>query len=217
MRFKHGDSEEELLKRMKGGFHNRYDQEFWHIFEREMTANPHKAVLDIGCGSGLLLGEFRTRFKFQDLWGLDPNSKMIEHARAVLQRHTNSAEVSLHHTKFPANEQIFHNQRFDLIFAGFVLHEAKNLLKFVQEASLLLTPEGQLFLFEYERISLREYLEYWCNRKGKSRKSAFQKYPFPHVFSLDDLQVIIEEAGLLTMTQESISGFRILLGAKKID
>ena len=94
--------------------------------------------------------------------------------------------------------------------------EAKDLLKFVQKASSLLTSEGQLFLFEYEHISLREYLEYWCIRKGKSRKSAFQKYPYPHVFSLDDLQEIIEEAGLSATIQESISGYRILLGARRL-
>jgi ubiquinone/menaquinone biosynthesis C-methylase UbiE len=83
-----------------------------------------RSALDVGTGSGIFAEGFAT--KGLKATGIDANPAMIEAARRYVPQA--SFEVA------PAEAIPYGNATFDLVFLGFVLHEADDPLAALQEA-----------------------------------------------------------------------------------
>jgi ubiquinone/menaquinone biosynthesis C-methylase UbiE len=100
------------------------------------------AVLDVGCGTGALLGALADRLPAAvDLVGVDPAPAMIDVARARLGERSNvRLEVAF------AEELLFPDARFDLVTSTVSFHHWTDQAAGLREAGRVLRQEGRLLL-----------------------------------------------------------------------
>lgn len=103
---------------------------------------PRRArILDIGCGTGLLLAELQRR-GFYNLWGVDLSPKMIEKAQQNFKGPLQIANCY----KLP-----FENESFDAVIISSMLHHLPDIPLALKEIERVLQPYGLLFIREPHR------------------------------------------------------------------
>ena len=96
------------------------------------------SILDIGCGGGVFLNEFKRFFGLGwDIAGIEPTP---EYASLASRRLGVNIETGMF------NERSFSGQLFDLITINHVLEHISNPLEFLKNAFALLKPDGAIYL-----------------------------------------------------------------------
>jgi ubiquinone/menaquinone biosynthesis C-methylase UbiE len=101
-------------------------------------------VLDVGCGTGNLLRATGKRHRDVELFGVDPDLKMLARAERKLRR----AELRVKLDKGFAQELPFPDASFDVVFSSLMLHHLDTPSKdeMLTEVRRVLRPGGVLVL-----------------------------------------------------------------------
>ncbi len=82
-------------------------------------------VLDVGCGSGTLLIEVKTRYPNSDVIGIDPDKKILQLAEKKLEQ----AGVKARLVQGFAQELPFPSASFDLVISTLIFHHLSSSVK----------------------------------------------------------------------------------------
>jgi ubiquinone/menaquinone biosynthesis C-methylase UbiE len=143
-----------------------YYDEFSSWYERERGRGYHQliddlevdlverygrgaAVLEAGCGTGLLLG--RVAGFAEEAWGLDLSAGMLARAR---DRGLRVVQGSVTDIPFP-------DARFDVVYSFKVLAHVERIREALAEMARVLRPGGYLLAEFYNPLSLRGLIKAW--------------------------------------------------------
>lgn len=121
------------------------------VSEREGRA---PRVLDVACGTGILLKCLLERVPTLEVYGIDGSQDMLAQAQEVLSMCPN---VHLKHGRVDASGYInlpYQPGYFDLITMTNTLHDIKQPENLLRELSQFLTANGQLIVEDYARRTL---------------------------------------------------------------
>jgi ubiquinone/menaquinone biosynthesis C-methylase UbiE len=160
------------------------------------------AVLDVGCGTGLLLDLYR---KYQcALYGIDPSPSMLEIARRRL-----GDEAKLH--LGDASDMPYENGSFDLAVAMLVLHEMNGATRssVMREMKRVLKPGGRMLLIDFHPGPIRP-LQWWTTKlmitvsEIAAGSEHFRNYR--QFLKVKGLPALISEHGLVIKKRRIVSG-----------
>jgi len=102
------------------------------------------AILDVGCGTGRLLGAAADQFPDARLEGVDAAEGMIEQAKASAgpSSRINFQQASAEHLPFPDGQ-------FDLAFSTMTFHHWADQRRGVAEIARVMTPAGRWILADF--------------------------------------------------------------------
>lgn len=173
---------------------NRYDRRWQTYVEKStgqtLTRIPLKdgaMVLDIGCGTGMLLAELQAGAVPLHLYGVDISSGMLEQARLRLGR-----EVNLTHgcsEKLPFADAIF-----DCVTTVSSFHYWQDPERGLSEIHRVLMPNGALVITDWSRdfATCRLY-QTWSRIGGKANFT---------IFSSHELARLLTQVGFTVETTE---------------
>lgn len=101
--------------------------------------NKNTKILDIGCGSGILIKELEQE-GFNNLYGIDPSSEMIKQS-------INKCDKAIFKIGFAENIE-YPDNYFDLIIGTAFLHHIKDLYLVEKEIKRLLKNNGNILFHE---------------------------------------------------------------------
>jgi ubiquinone/menaquinone biosynthesis C-methylase UbiE len=108
----------------------------------EQVPRP-RAILDVGCGTGKLLGLAQSRFPDAKLAGIDPAIEMVRQAQA------SNPVGSIGFQQAMAEDMPFPNAAFDLVFSTMTFHHWHDQGRGIAEIARVLTPSGRWLLAEF--------------------------------------------------------------------
>lgn len=155
--------------------------------------NSGDNILDYGCGSGQIAIDLAPSVGY--VHGIDYSAKMIELAK--------TKGASIKNVQF-SNIDIFHEAlmpgSFNAILAFDIIHLVEDPLKILLRVSDLLTKEGLLIsmtpCFGDRNLVIRILI---------SLARAFQLIPSIYYYKVNELQALVEEAGLLQLNSNIIN------------
>ena len=105
---------------------------------------PHPdAILDVGCGTGRLLGLAQSRFPGARLFGVDAAIEMVRQAQ------TSHADGAIRFQQAVAEELPFPDASFDLVFSTMTFHHWSDQGRGIAEVARVLRPGGRWLLAEF--------------------------------------------------------------------
>jgi ubiquinone/menaquinone biosynthesis C-methylase UbiE len=101
------------------------------------------AILDVGCGTGKLLGLAEGRFPGATLAGVDAAIEMVRQAQA------SNPSSSIRFQQAVAEELPFPDASFDLVFSTMTFHHWQDQGRGIAEIARVLRPRGRWLLAEF--------------------------------------------------------------------
>jgi ubiquinone/menaquinone biosynthesis C-methylase UbiE len=147
-------------------------------------------VLDVACGTGILLKELLERVPSLEVYGADASADMLVQARIALKDRPN---VHLERVKIGAGETAnlpYAQETFDLITCTNALHDMPEPTGMLAGLKRLLAPGGQLVVEDFAPREPRFFwtaFEWLLQRIEKSRV---------HAYTLPKAQSLCKQAGL---------------------
>jgi ubiquinone/menaquinone biosynthesis C-methylase UbiE len=127
------------------GYHQMIDDLEISILNKYI--NPTDKILEVGCGTGLILKEVNKRVS--KAIGIDLSENMLEKAR--------ERGLEVYHAE--ASKMPFEDNTFDLVYSYKVLAHIEAIEKTLQEINRVLKPNGIAVLEFYNRNSLRTFIK----------------------------------------------------------
>ncbi len=140
----------------------------------ERTTTPPSSVLDIGCGTGMLLAGVAQRFPHATLAGIDLAPAMVEATRSALAGHPGVRLLQGDAERLP-----FGDQSFDLVISTSTFQWLESLESAFSEAYRLLTPGGAFrFAFFGSRtlFELKESYRASLSRHGREGEDRTHRF-----------------------------------------
>ncbi len=123
-----------------------------HALDQVQTRFGHSPrVLDVACGTGVLLKRIAERFPQAELYGVDMSPDMLLQARLTLK---DFPQVQLQHVALSIGETAglpYPPNSFDLITCTNVLHDIAQPIEVLTGLRRLLSAEGMLILEDFAR------------------------------------------------------------------
>ncbi|GHO86231.1 class I SAM-dependent methyltransferase [Dictyobacter formicarum] len=121
------------------------------LYEAPKAQGKHPRILDVACGTGLLLQKLAQLSPQAELYGIDQSSDMLAQAQKILanEPHIHLTQGSLKSDKMTALP--YQPASFDLITCTNAFHYLDNPRAVLQSLATLLSPHGQLVLEDYAR------------------------------------------------------------------
>ena len=190
--------ENRLLKRMASS--ERFRDTFWSFFTYHVAEKLSNAptVVDIGCGAGRFLEDFRFLYPDATLYGYDKAPEMIAQSRG-LQFSDGIAKFYLHDvTVEPLS---LASESVDLVVMSAVLHLVEDPLQVLMEVKRLLKPREGIFLFsDWTRTTIKNYVG--SRLKNIPREQVEQArhlwvslFPVHNRYSVQDWKWLMSTAG----------------------
>lgn len=110
-------------------------------------------ILDVGCGTGLLLRLLASRLPQAELYGVDASQDMLDQARLLLKDHPHVHLVRGAVTEGETAGLLYEPAFFDLITCTNVFHYFNDPIEGLSGLAVLLLPQGQLIIEDYARRS----------------------------------------------------------------
>jgi SAM-dependent methyltransferase len=202
-----GVTDDELVQRMVTTHPDRFGAPFWTFFAASVA--PHlparPAMLDLGCGPGLLLRDLGARYPAATLYGYDVTPAMIAYgqqlsfagARPTLAVH----DVALQ--PLPQAAGSVH-----LVSMASVLHVLDEPLPVLAEIRRVLGPRGTFLLQDWVRQPLSTYLAWRRDQQGEREpecsRRGFRLFPAQNKYTLDDWRWLLAEAGFSVVDHASL-------------
>jgi len=139
---------------MKDTFASRFNDAFWDYWGTEIWPGIPKpaVVMDLGTGPGMFLQAVEQRFPGNTLYGVECAPYMLD-AIDNLPENASIIEADLHDPKLPLGDS-----SVDVSLATMVLHEMHQPVKALMEVHRCLKPGGLLYVLDWVRVPLVNYL-----------------------------------------------------------
>lgn len=152
--------------------------------------NRPPCLLDVACGTGILLATLREQFPAAALYGIDASEDMLAQARLTLR---NVQNVQLSYQVVSAGERAgltFAPGSFDLITCCNVLHDLRDPVGVITGLGHLLAPGGQIIIedFSSRQPPFPWWLIEWLARLIERNHV--------HAYTLDEARGYCQQAGL---------------------
>ncbi len=108
-----------------------------------LNPGPNSLLLDVGCGSGILIQKLLSLNRDMKLYGLDITLKMVEVAKRKFQNESN-VEITLG----SAVKMPYKNSSFDYVTCASSFHHHPNPLQSAKEMVRVLKPGGKLLILD---------------------------------------------------------------------
>ena len=118
-------------------------------FLRFLERRPQDAILDVGCGLGVL-----TRRLAQlsgdggEVWGVEASSEQLERGERLASADSHADVPSPRFLQGDAHALPFENDRFDVVFCRYLLEHVADPVQVLREMRRVLKPGGLLFAQE---------------------------------------------------------------------
>ncbi len=146
------------------------------------------AVLDVGCGTGKLLGLAQSRFPGAELVGIDAAIEMVRQAQASNPAGTIRFQQAM------AEELPFPSASIDLVFSTMTFHHWKDQSRGIAEIARVLTPGGRWLLAEFVASGFIRLL-----------RTVLRLYQFPERADLHHRLLV---SGLKVVAERRVPGLR---------
>jgi ubiquinone/menaquinone biosynthesis C-methylase UbiE len=155
----------------------------------EQRGRPPR-ILDVACGTGVLLQEIIKRVPDVEVYGVDASEDMLAQAQAALEQYP---RVQLQQAFVRPGAMAglpFELETFDLITCTNALHDMVKPVEVLRELERLLVPGGQLVLEDYAR---REPPFPWVVMEWLARRL---EGGYVRAYTLTEAEEICAQAGL---------------------
>lgn len=169
-----------------------------------LNPNPNSSLLDVGCGSGILIQKLLSLSRNLKLYGLDITPKMIEVAKKKFISCSN-VKISLG----SAIKMPYENNSFDYVICASSFHHHPDPLQSAKEMVRVLKPGGKLLILDM------------CI-EGLLRKLLFKIENIYHnegkVFRLTNIEMhdLYKKVGLTKIKQSTFLYFTLITEGMKI-
>ena len=135
--------------RFENTYGNYLDKQEWSLLKKWLSNHPPKAILDLGCGTGRLLGFAKT--------GVDFSQNMLSKAQEKYPDH--------HLSQSDISSLPFADHSFEVVYSMHVfMHlDQKTIEQTLAEVHRVLKKEG-LFIFDFPNLKRRKVIQY--NKEG---------------------------------------------------
>lgn len=184
---------------MVRSFASRFGDAFWAFWSEHVTRHHGDAprYLDLGCGPGLMLRNWRERWPKATLHGVELQPYMLQTAREVARE----VDATVHEADLHTASLSLPDGSLDAILCAVVIHEMSEPLGMLREARRLLAPEGRLMVMDWVRVPLAQYLARWdddpfaAEASPDERSDRFDHFMEHNKFSRDDLLWLVDRCG----------------------
>lgn len=121
------------------GVRGKASQKFYNLLLQEIRLQPNAVILDVGCGTGFLLGRISNTFTISG-YGIDAEEAMILQARKQCPQ--------MQFTTASCDRLPFERNTFDAVIACMAYHHFANKKGFACEAARVLKPGGVLYIVD---------------------------------------------------------------------
>jgi ubiquinone/menaquinone biosynthesis C-methylase UbiE len=144
-------------------------------------------VLDVGCGTGVLLAELGRRHPSLTLTGIDPVEEMLEVARTRLPESVSLGQGWAEALPFP-------NASFDKVLSCSMFHYSRKPQQVLTEIRRVLAPDGALVLTDWcDDFLSCKLCDLWLRLFNKAHY---------RIYGSGELQAMLEEAGFAAVKVE---------------
>lgn len=152
--------------------------------------NRSPRVLDVACGTGLLLQRLLARWPGIEAYGIDASEDMLAQARLALkgQPHVHLEQVQIGSGEAATLPYV--PETFDLITCTNALHDVLDPLALLSELRRLLAPHGQLVIEDFAR---REPPFPWAAFQWLLRRIESNRV---QAYTLSEVQLLCKQVGL---------------------
>jgi SAM-dependent methyltransferase len=199
-----GASDDELLQRMVATHPERFGEAYWTLFAAHVAPHlsPRSAMIDLGCGPGLLLRDLGTRYPGATLYGYDVTPAMIAHGQQLVCAGAKPT-FALHDVTtqpLPNAADSVH-----LVSMSSVLHVLDEPLPVLAEIRRVLAPGGIFLLHDWIRQPLATYLTWRREVLGESQSErGFRLFPVHNKYTTEDWRWLLAEAGFAIGHQQQL-------------
>lgn len=215
-----GISDAEMIERMVSSHEDRFGADFWNLFDREVSPriSDAPAIMDVGCGPGLLLRDLRNRYPDATLFGTDVTAAMIDYAQQL----DIAGQAPIWHQHDATTEPLpCGDAQIDLISMVAVLHVFDQPLNMLGEIHRALKDNGVFLLQDWIRNPLPAYLERMTEGmdediKPMATQRFFSLFAVHNKYSIDDWLWLLAQGGFNVEHEEELSSvhFRTFICTK---
>ena len=182
---------------MKDTFDGRFNEAFWAMWEKniEPALSDEPVILDLGTGPGMLLKALAARYPKLRAIGVECADYMLA-AADELPEGCEIITADLHYPHLPLEDG-----SVDAAVASVVLHEMHQPVRALQEVARCLKPGGRLYVLDWVRAPLKQYLEeveldvFAPDTPLDALEDLFIHFIEHNRFSADDLAFLLENTG----------------------
>lgn len=109
---------------------------------KRLSPHPGDALLDVGCGTGMLLHALANMFPSVKLTGVDPSREMLDVGRARLGASAELKQGRAEHLPFP-------DQAFELVVSTSTFHYIRHPDVALREIARVLKPAGRIVITDW--------------------------------------------------------------------
>ncbi len=149
---KHHRNGDEFAKLMQDTADNRFDDNFWSLWEKwiEPVLGKHPKIADLGCGPGALIKRLRRRYPTAMLTG-------VEYAPYMLKALDHAESEVVIHDLHQSDLSIEDNSQDAMTFIHSV-HELIYPTRALQSVYRCLKSGGRCLIIDWVRVPLKDYL-----------------------------------------------------------
>ena len=180
--------------------YSKYPRECYPFVLNAISQIRFHKVLDLGCGTGVILEEIGRKYRTAELFGLDLSENMIAQAR---QRLKSTAELSIG----DAENLPYADNSFDLVCCVESFHHYPDPAKALSEIKRVLNKDGIFLLCDtWAKSPLRQVLNIFIR---------FSNDGDVHIYSKNEVNKLLTGVGLNSISWELITNHAYLSISKK--
>lgn len=191
---KHHGNSEDFVNLMQNTADNRFNQEFWQLWQHWLGKNltPDAVIADFGCGPAVLLGELRQHYPQAHLIGIECMPYMLA---AINKNNYEIIEYDLNQPQLPLE-----TASLDGLICAYVLHEMAHPMHILRAFYRTLKPNARGIIVDWARTPLANYVQTQQVELNSEDTSAlidiFAHFSEHNRYTMEDVTWLLAQVGL---------------------